>query len=351
MRKNKMVFDAPTDNPQDEYINISVPKSTYDLFNAVLAQPLTGPSDEYRRYLRESSTINEEIYPFTEMFEDKKAPKGTVVSGILPNSKFYPGTSHPYWIYTPAQYNASEPANLIVIYDGKFFMDELESKRRLKNKSITILFDNLIAEGKLPVSIVFFAGYGVPGPGQPINGVAAEGEINRSYEYDMTSDWNSRFLTEEFMPAVLSDYNISADPQDHAICGISSSGMAAFSTAWFKPEYFGKVYIASATFANIRNGIVWPYAIRICEKKPLKIFASVGKHDIDNFYGNWLNSNYDVACALQFRGYEHKLYITEGGHNIRLFLRFLPEGLTWLFNGTEPEMANCELADYSEILR
>ena len=143
----------------------------------------------------------------------------------------------------------------------------------------------------------------------------------------------------------------SGNQTDHVICGTSSSGMAAFSSAWFKPEYFGKVYLASATFANIRNGIVWPYAIRICEKKPLKIFASVGRHDIDNFYGNWLNSNYDVACALQFRGYEHKLYITEAGHNIRLFLRFLPEGLAWLFNGTEPEMANCELATYSELLR
>lgn len=351
MKKKKLVFNIPPNNPQEEYINISVPKSTYDLFNAVLAHPHTGPSDEYRRYLHESKFINDNMYPFTEIFEDKGAPKGTVVSGILPDSKFYPGTTHKYWVYTPAQYNASDPANLIVIYDGLFFMKGLESEGSLKSAPITILLDNLIAEGKLPVSIVFFAGYGVPGPGQPICGIAAEGEINRSYEYDMTSDWNARFLTEEFMPTVLSDYNISADPQDHVICGISSSGMAAFSSAWFKPEYFGKVYLASATFANIRNGIVWPYAIRVCEKKPLKIFASVGRHDIDNFYGNWLNSNYDVACALQFRGYEHKLYITEAGHNIRLFLRFLPEGLAWLFNGTEPEMANCELATYSELLR
>lgn len=350
MKKTRMLFESPADNPQEEYVNISIPKSTYDLFGAVLDHPITGATDEYRRYLRESSVINEDIYPFTEIFEDKGSPKGTVVSGILPDSKFYPGIAHPYWIYIPAQYNASEPANLIVIYDGKFFMDENESKRRLKGKSITILFDNLISEGKLPVSIVLFAGYGVPGPGQPICGFE-EGEINRSYEYDRTSDWNSRFLTEELMPAVLADYNISADPQDHAICGMSSSGIAAFSTAWFKPEYFGKVYIGSATFANIRNGIIWPYAIRICEKKPLQIFASVGRHDIDNFYGNWLNSNYDVGCALQFRGYKHKLYITEGGHSIRLFLRFLPEGLEWLINGTEPEMSHCELAEYSEILR
>lgn len=350
MKKNRLVFDPSTDNPQEEVVNVNIPKSTYDLFDAVLAAPITGPTDEYRRYLNESKVINTHMYPFTDAFKDKGAPKGTIVSGILSDSKFYPGTSHEYWVYIPEQYNAADPANLVVFYDGQFFIKDFELEGE-KTSSITRVFDNLIAEGKIPVSIVLFAAFGIPGPGQPINGLLAEGSINRSYEYDMTSDWNARFLTEELMPAALADYSISADPQDHAICGMSSSGVAAFSTAWFKPEIFGNVYAGSPTFANIRSGIVWPYAIRVGEKKALKMFYTVGKHDIDNYYGNWLNSNYDVGCALQFREYEHRLYITEAGHSRHVFLRFLPEGLEWLFNGTEPEMPCCERADYSEMLR
>lgn len=350
MGKARMIFDAPADKPEETYVEIKVPKSTYNLFNAVMARPITGTTEEFRQYLEKSRSINEDMYPVTEIFEDKGAPRGTVISGSLPDSAFYPGTTHDYWVYIPQQYKESEPANLIVMYDGMFLMMDYGSKTPSRGISPTILFDNLIAEGRIPVSIVLFAGFGVPGPGQPINGFA-EGEVNRSFEYDMTSDWNARFLTEEFMPKVLADYAISDDPADHAICGISSSGMAAFSTAWFKPGYFGNAYLGSATFANIRNGIIWPSAIRACSQRALKVFATVGRHDADTYYGNCLNSNYDVGCALYFSGYEHKLYITEAGHSFRVFMRFLPEGLAWLFNGAEPNMVHCELATYDELLR
>ena len=350
MPKARMIFNATTTQPKEEYVEIKVPKSTYDLFNAVMDKPITGPTEDFLQYHSKSRVINDEMYPFPEIFEDKGHPRGSVVSGTLANSVFYPGTSHDYWVYTPAQYKQTEPANLIVLFDGSFYMKDYGAENPASTSMLITLFDNLIAEAKIPVSIVLFAGFGVPGPGQPINGFA-EGEVNRSLEYDTTSDWNARFLTEELMPIALADYAISADPADHVICGISSSGMAAFSTAWFKPDYFGKVYLGSATFANIRNGIVWPYAIRACEKRAIKVFATVGRHDADSYFGNTFNSNYDVACALRFREYEHRLYITEAGHNGRIYMRFMPEGLAWLFNDTEPEMPNCELATYAELLR
>lgn len=345
MKKPRIHLNPSTEAPVEKYVELKIPESTYHLFHAVFDRPITGPTEDFKTYHAKSREMNDALYPFPECFAEKGAPKGRVVSGTLQDSVFYPGTTHDYWVYIPAQYKETVPANLIVIYDGAFFVAEMEN-----GTSLITLFDNLIAEGKLPVSIVFFAGFGVPGPGQPINGFS-EGEVNRSFEYDTTSDWNARFLTEEFMPAALAGYNISADPADHAICGMSSSGIAAFSTAWFKPEYFGNVCMGSATFANIRNGIVWPYAIRACEKKNLKIFAIVGKHDADSYFGNTFNSNYDVGCALRFAGYEHRLYITQSGHNGRVYRRFLPEGLAWLFNNVAPQMEHCELATYSELLR
>ena len=44
---------------------------------------------------------------------------------------------------------------------------------------------------------------------------------NRSYEYDNLSDEYARFLLEEILPEVGKTYNLSKDPNDRAICGLS----------------------------------------------------------------------------------------------------------------------------------
>ncbi|MBQ6395088.1 MAG: hypothetical protein IJH87_01905, partial [Atopobiaceae bacterium] len=212
------------------------------------------------------------------------------------------------------------------------------------------LFDNLIAQGLIPTTVVLFADFGGPGPGQPGTGWRA-GVVNRSFEYDTPSDWNARFITEELMPIALSEMCISADPKDHAVCGISSSAIGAFGVAWFKPEVFGNVVIGSPSFVNIRHGIVWPSAIRATlEAKPIRMIAEVGRHDGDNNFGNWLNGNYDVACALHLAGYDHRLFISESGHAFPPYKSFVPQALEWAFTGKEPEYGNFELATYPELL-
>ncbi len=44
-------------------------------------------------------------------------PKGTVTKYQLAPGKFYPGTPHTYWVYVPAQYDASKPTPFM-IYHG-----------------------------------------------------------------------------------------------------------------------------------------------------------------------------------------------------------------------------------------
>ncbi len=88
------------------------------------------------------------------------------------------------------------------------------------------------------------------------------------------------------MPTVLKDYNVSDKPEDHVIVGFSSSGIAAFEAAWFKDDIFGKVYTGSPTFVNIRGGSIRGSAIRMSDRKNLKIFTTGGKHDLDNVFGS-----------------------------------------------------------------
>ena len=44
--------------------------------------------------------------------------EGKVEQRIWQTSRIYPNTTRDYWVYVPAQYDASEPACLMVFQDG-----------------------------------------------------------------------------------------------------------------------------------------------------------------------------------------------------------------------------------------
>ncbi len=347
MDKAKMEFTPAEGRQEEKFVEIRVPESTYHLFNCVMEHPILEDPADHRLYMERNMALNTELYPFPEEFTPKGAPQGRLIPGTLEDSVFYPGVKHDYWVYVPAQYRPEEPANFLLVYDGGFEVLDRETGRQLEQVNVAVMLDNLIAEGKLPVTIALFAAFGAPGPGQPIFGFN-EGVVNRSLEYDTASDWNARFITEELMPHALAGYSISADPEDHAVCGMSSSGIAAFTTAWFKPDVFHKVYNASPSFADIRFGIIWPYAIRMQEKRPLKVYTVTGKRDLDIIYGSWPNGSYDVSCALRWKGYEHRAYWTEAGHNRQVYTRMMSPALRWLFCGEDEEVPYVESVTYPE---
>ncbi len=334
-------------NPGEEMVTWILPKSTYELFNLVNEHE---PMDEtgttiYNDQIQKSMGANTDLYPTQKEFSDWRAPKGRLIRKTLEDSEFYPGTSHDYLVYVPAAYDPEKPAKLVVFYDGQNFIP-----KDREYPDLFRVFDNMIAWHDLEPTIVLCVARGVPGPGQPIMGFN-EGEVNRSYEYDTVSDWLSRFLTEEIMPLALNGYNISEDPADHVICGFSSSGIAAWTTAWFKPEVFGNVYNGSPTFVNIRGGSIWGSAIRMSEKKPIRVFTSNGKHDLDNIFGSWFVGNYDVALAYEYKGYDYRYYLNEGGHNYKAYMALLPDGLRWLFNGKETKAKNITRWTFPDLVK
>ena len=50
-------------------------------------------------------------------------PQGTVEKHIWDSSQIYPGTSHEYWVYVPAQYTDAEPACVMVFQDGHDYVN------------------------------------------------------------------------------------------------------------------------------------------------------------------------------------------------------------------------------------
>jgi len=347
MSREQWKATPPAERPEEKYVEIRVPESTYHLFNCVMEHPVLEDPAEHRAYMERNMALNTELYPLPEEFTEHGAPKGRLLPGTLEDSLFYPGVKHDYWLYVPAQYDGSEPASFLLVYDGGFEVLDRETGRQLPQVAVATMLDNLIAEGKLPVTIALFAHFGVPGPGQPVFGFN-EGVVNRSLEYDTASDWHARYVTEELMPHALKGWKISADPEDHAVCGMSSSGIAAFTTAWFKPDVFRKVYNASPSFADIRFGIIWPYAIRMQDKRPLKVYTVTGKRDLDIVFGSWPNGSYDVSCALRWRGYEHQAYWSEAGHNRRVYTRMMSPALQWLFRDAPTEVPHIEPVAYPD---
>ena len=250
-------------------------------------------------------------------------PKGKVTAGMYSESQIFPGTRRDYSVYVPAQYTAEKPAALMVFMDGGGYAKTDGAFR------VPVVFDNLIHQKVMPVTIAVFVSPGTVAATKP----GAKDRSNRSFEYDSMGDRYARFLVEDFLPVALKGLNVSTDPKQRGLCGISSGGICAFTAAWEKPDQFGKVISHIGSFTNIRGGWAYPGLIRKTKAnpKPIKVYVQDGKDDLNNLFGNWPLANEDLAAALRFAGYEHQFVMTDGGHSSTYGGEQLPAALRWLW--------------------
>ena len=248
-------------------------------------------------------------------------PEGTVTKKRWVSEKIFPGTERDFWVYVPQQYKGTEPAALLVLQDGGAYVDPQGQFRT------TIVLDNLIHQGAIPVTIAVFIN-----PGQiPATVEGQKPRANRSFEYDTLSDQYARFLLEELLPEVGRELKLTADPAHRVIGGISSGAICAFTAAWERPDAFGKVLSHVGSYTNIRGGHVYPSLIRKTERKPIRIFLQEGSNDLDNLHGSWPLANQEMAAAFKFAGYDYRFEYGDGGHNGKHGGALMPESLRWLW--------------------
>ena len=250
-------------------------------------------------------------------------PVGTVTHHVW-QSQIFEGTIREYWVYTPAQYDGSKPACVMVFQDGQSYVNEDGQYR------VPTVFDNLIHKGEMPVTIGIFIN-----PGHVNDQLPSEGERknNRSFEYDTLSDQYARFLLDEMLPEVGKTHGLTDDPERRAICGISSGGICSFTVAWERPDAFLKVLSHVGSFTNIRGGHVYPFLIRKTDPKPIRVFLQDGANDLDNSHGNWWLSNLQMESALAFMNYDYQFVGGEGKHSGVHGGAILPDSLRWLWRG------------------
>ena len=250
-------------------------------------------------------------------------PRGTVTQHKWTSQKIFPGTVRDYWLYVPQQYDGKTPAAVMVFQDGGSYVNTKRSFR------VPTVFDNLIHQGEMPATIGVFINPGVIPASKP----GAKPRRNRSFEYDTLSNQYTRFLLEEILPEVRRTYRLTDNPNQRAICGISSGGICAWTVAWERPDKFRKVLSHVGSFTNIRGGHVYPAIIRKTERKPIRVFLQDGENDLDNLHGSWPLANRQMAAALKFSKYDYKFVMGTGGHNGRHGGAILPESLKWLWRG------------------
>ena len=242
-------------------------------------------------------------------------PRGNVTKHTWTTSKIYPGTTHDYWVYVPAQYDPARPAAVMVFQDGGGFVNETGHSR------VPVVFDNLIHKGEMPVTIAVLINPGT----LPARNASEQARFYRSFEYDAVTARYANFLSDEILPEVGKSYNLTADPNLRAISGSSSGGNCSFTAAWERPDYFRRVMSFIAGFTHQRGALILPSQVRKFEGKPLRIFLQDGVGDVN------IQSNQDMIAALDTAGYDAKLVVGTEGHNMKHGGPLLPDALRWVW--------------------
>ncbi len=244
-------------------------------------------------------------------------PTGTVEKRTWDASRIYPGTTHEYWIYVPAQYTDAEPAAVMVFQDGLFYV---EADGLVRAPTV---FDNLIHGGEMPVTIGVFINPGMK-------------EIpwdQRTNQYTPLDDTYARFLLEEILPEVGRDYNLTDEAAGRAIAGMSDGGLVSFTVAWQRPDAFSKVVSHVGSYTRLQGGSRYPYLIRKTRgnPKPIRVFLQDGENDINLAEGSWALANLQMDSALMFARYDYRFEMGTGGHDLRHGGAIFPDTLRWLW--------------------
>lgn len=269
-----------------------------------------------------SQALTENYPEDSASVEHAGVPKGEVLKFTFDHSKIFPGTWREYWVYVPAQYRADKPACVYVNQDG------------IQWKA-PIVFDNLIYNKEMPVTIGVFIN---PGIVKARDSSTALDRFNRSFEYDGLGDAYARFVLEEILPDVekkkASDgraIRLSKNGNDRAIGGSSSGAVCAFTAAWERPAEFSRVFSAIGTYVGLRGAERYPTLIRKYEPKPIRVFLQDGTNDLNIYGGDWWKANETMERALSFSGYEVQHVWGEGQHNGKQGTAIFPQAMRWLW--------------------
>ncbi len=236
------------------------------------------------------------------------------------------------------------------------------------------MLDNLIHAHRIPAIVAIGIGAG---------GQDAQGS-ERGLEYDTVSSAYADWVEREVLPLVAEHAHVrlTQNPDGRATMGISSSGAAAFTMAWFRPDLYHRVLAYSPTMVNQQwphnpslPGGAWQYhdawpgpafphlgvegvhaapttaetgapLIPNSPRKPIRFWFETGDRDL--FYPiapladgmhDWTLANEGMAKVLAAKGYHYQFVFARNAAHVdaATVAQTLPEALEWLWEGYRPQ--------------
>lgn len=128
------------------------------------------------------------------------------------------------WIYTPAvqRHSVQKSHGLLIVFDGEAYRDWIPTP--------TIL-DNLASRGIHPKTAVLIGNVG----------------WERNRELPCFSPF-IEFVTDELIPWVREQFEVTSDREETFVCGSSYGGLAAVYAGLLRPDVFGNVISQSGSF-------------------------------------------------------------------------------------------------------
>lgn len=257
-----------------------------DEFNRnTIVFPKDDEDREVKRSLVELCNVKPDIWTKTM----SHANNGTLdlhrfKSNILDNSRRV-------WVYKPYKYEENnEKNNLIILTDGFMHINILNA--------INVL-DNLMYKGLIPKNVCVFV----------------DSNDNRVKELAFNKKYGE-FITNEILPWVHDNYNVTTESEKTVIGGVSLGALAASYIAIIFPNIFGNVLAQSGSFFWDEEWLIEKYKNR--DKMETRFYLNVGfledrhyddepimKDSIDRMRAVLITKGYDVFYEQSPSGHDY----------------------------------------------
>ncbi|MDU4890110.1 MAG: alpha/beta hydrolase-fold protein [Clostridium sp.] len=265
----------------------------------------------------EDPESEEYVYSFVKLANVKPdrwtIPNENVKKGNIVLNRFHSeilDNTRRIWSYTPYGYTKEDtPYNLLVLTDGFDYINWLESQT---------VFDNLIDGMKIPPTVC----------------VLIETGKNRNEDLSCSEAF-SEFLSTEVMPWVYENYNVTKNPHETVIGGVSLGGLAATYIALKNSNIFGNVLSQSGSYWYEEQWLTKEY--EKAEKLPINFYLNAGvledrPYDSEPIMMEVINNMRDVLLS---KGYNVKYENFYSGHDYLSWGETLATGLIALIGKSD----------------
>lgn len=249
-------------------------------------------------------TVPDWIHP------DPGAPRGTYDAVEFDSAVFGRRQTR---IYLPARFRRARRYPLLIVHDGDDY---------LNYAALGPTLDNLMARREIPDMLVAFTS-----------------SPYRLVEY-ANDERHARFLTDELVPHIESQFPVRSQPQSRCLMGASFGAVASLSTAVRRPGFYGRLLLQSGSFAftdigdRNQRGPLFDGVVSFMNQyraNPTavseRIFMSCGT------YESLIYENRSLVPLLESTGMDVRFREARDGHNWENWRDRTREGLSWLFPG------------------